>query len=145
MQIILLQDVKNIGKKGQIKNVPDGYARNFLLARKMAAAATPSEIAKIKQMEEAQKKQTESEKNAVQKLAATINGKRIVIKARAKNGRLFGSITAKEISSAIMDAGFSIPEKAIKADHIKELGEKNVSIDFDFGITAKIILTVEQE
>lgn len=142
MQVIFLQDVKNVGKKGQIKTVPDGYARNFLLARKLAAIATPSAITHAKQEEDKKKMQTSLEKQGVQKLAASIEGKRIVIKARAKDGKLFGSITAKEIVAELKKINFVIPEKAINADHIKDLGEKKVQISLEFGIKATIVLEV---
>lgn len=145
MQIILLQDVKNIGKKGQIKNVPDGYARNFLLAKKMAAAATQSAIAQVKSEEEKRNQQLTSEKQEVQKLAQDLNGKKITIKARAKDGKLFGSITAKEIALEIKKNGYVIPEKAIQVGHVKELGEKHISIALDFGLQAEIILAIEEE
>lgn len=144
MQVIFLQDVKNVGKKGQIKNVPDGYARNFLLARKLANVATPANITNAKQEEDKKKMQISLEKQEIQKLAAAIDGKSIVMKARAKDGKLFGSITAKEIANEIAKLGFKIPEKAITADHIKELGEKKVAISLDFGIKATVILVVEQ-
>jgi large subunit ribosomal protein L9 len=143
MQIILLQDVKNIGKKGQVKNVPDGYARNFLFARKLATVATPGGIAQAKSEEEKMKKQAEAEKQTVRQLAASLDKKRIVIKARAKNGKLFGSITPKEIALEIKKLGFDIPEKAIAPDHIRELGETRVTVSLDFNITATMILAVE--
>ncbi|HBI34008.1 MAG TPA: 50S ribosomal protein L9 [Candidatus Moranbacteria bacterium] len=144
MQVIFLQDVKNVGKKGQIKNVPDGYARNFLLARKLATVATPASLASVKQEEDKKKLQTALEKQTAAKLATAIEGKKFVIKARAKDGKLFGSITAKDINKEIKKAGFDIPEKAIAADHIKDLGEKKVIISLDFGIKTEIILMVEQ-
>jgi large subunit ribosomal protein L9 len=144
MQIILLQDVKNVGKKGQIKNVPDGFGRNFLLAKKLAAIATDSAISQTKFEEEKKNQHLMSEKQAVQKLAMELNGKKFIIKARAKDGKLFGSIATKEISLEIKKNGFEIPEKAITADHIKELGEKKVSINLDFGIKTEIILGVEE-
>jgi large subunit ribosomal protein L9 len=144
MQVIFLQDVKNVGKKGQIKNVPDGYARNFLLARKLAAVATPASVAHLKQEDDKKKVQVSLEKQTVQKLAEAIAGKRIVIKARAKDGKLFGSITAKEIAAEIKKIGVSVPEKAIAAEHIKDLGEKKIVISLDFGIKAEITLIVEQ-
>lgn len=144
MQVIFLQDVKNVGKKGQIKNVPDGYARNFLLARKLANVATPASVAHLKQEEDKKKMQISLEKQAVQKLAAAIEGKRIVIKARAKDGKLFGSITAKEIVQEIQKFGVTVPEKAIVAEHLKDLGEKKIIVSLDFGIKANLILLVEQ-
>ena len=143
MQVIFLQDVKNVGKKGQIKNVPDGYARNFLLARKLATVANATSLASVKQEEDKKKLQVALEKQTVQKLATAIDGKKFIIKARAKDGKLFGSITAKDINKEIKKAGFDIPEKAIAADHIKDLGEKKVTISLDFGIKSTIIIVVD--
>jgi large subunit ribosomal protein L9 len=143
MQIILLQDVKNIGTKGQIKNVSDGYARNFLLAKELAVIATPAASAQAKIEEEKNIKQQETQKQETQRLAASLNGKRIIIKAKAKNNKLFGSITAKEIALEIGKLGVAIPEKSLQMEHIKELGEKSVVIRLDFGITASIVLVIE--
>jgi large subunit ribosomal protein L9 len=145
MQIILLQDVKNIGKKGEIKNVSDGFARNFLLNKKLAAIANPTAITQIKIEEEKNKKQQLAKMQEIKKLAADLDGKRIIIKARAKKGKLFGSITAKDIAAEIKKTGINISEKSIQFEHIKELGEKNVKFNFDLGITAKIKLVVEEE
>ncbi|KKQ45586.1 MAG: 50S ribosomal protein L9, partial [Candidatus Moranbacteria bacterium GW2011_GWC2_37_8] len=114
MQVIFLQDVKNVGKKGQLKNVPDGYARNFLLARNLATQATPAAITKVKQEEEKKKVQMALGKQEIQKLADAMSGKRVVIKARAKDGKLFGSITPKEIVLEIRkQIGVEVSEKAI--------------------------------
>lgn len=145
MEIILLQDVKNVGKKGEIKNVPDGFARNFLLAKKLAAVSTPDVAKHIIIEQENKKKQLETEKQETQKIAEALRGKKIIIKTRAKNGKLFGSITAKEILSAIKEAGFVVPEKSISAGHIKELGEKKLDINLNFGIKTEIILGVESD
>lgn len=145
MQIILLQDIKNIGKKGQIKNVPDGYARNFLLARKLAVVATPAAIAEVKKNEKKEKQNIESEKQMAQKLAQSLDGKKIVLKVKAKNGKLFGSVTAKEIASELKKMGFSISEKAIDVQHLKELGEKKISLNLDFGVKTSIIVALVEE
>lgn len=145
MQIILLQDIKNIGKKGQIKNVPDGYARNFLLARKLAVVATPVAIAEAKREEEKNKNKLEILKQEIQKLANELDGKKITIKVRAKNGKLFGSVTAKEIASELKKIGFSISEKAIEVQHLRELGEKKISLNLDFGIKTSITVALVEE
>lgn len=145
MEIILLQDVKNIGKKGEIKNVSDGFARNFLLAKKLATLATAELVAQVKINEENQTKQLEKEKQAAQKLADKIRNQKIIIKTRAKDGKLFGSITAKEIVMAIKKIGFDVPEKSINVGHIKDLGERKLEITLDFGIKTSLNLTVEQE
>jgi len=144
MQVIFLQDVKNVGKKGQLKNVPDGYARNFLLARNLATQATPAAITKVKQEEEKKKVQMALGKQEIQKLADAMSGKRVVIKARAKDGKLFGSITPKEIVLEIRkQIGVEVSEKAITDGHIKELGEKSLKLSLDFGITAAITVVVD--
>ena len=145
MQIILLQDVKNVGKKGQIKNVPDGYARNFLLAKKLATVATQSAVTQVKIEEDKKNLQLALGKQAVQKLAQELNGKKFTIKARAKDGKLFGSITNKEIVAEIKKSGYDISEKSIQTDHIKELGEKRINITLEFGIKTEIILGVEED
>lgn len=143
MEIILLQDVKNVGRKGDIKNVPDGFARNFLLAKKLAAVSTPDAVKHIIAEQENKKKQLEAEKQETQKIAEALKGKRVVIKTRAKNGKLFGSVTAKEIISALEKIDFNIPEKSISTGHIKELGEKKLEISLNFGIKTEIILVVD--
>ena len=145
MKIILLQDVKNIGKRGQIKNVPDGYARNFLLAKKIAMPATAEAENKIKKEEGAVKQETEKQTEILRKLASDIKDKTVIIKSKARGGKLFGSITVKEISNAIKNIGLEIPEKAIENLHIKELGETKVNLDLGRGINTHIILRVEQE
>ncbi len=144
MEIILLQDVKNVGKKGQIKNVPDGYARNFLLAKKLAAAATPEIVAQVKKDEEIKSEQLKNEKQKIQKMAKDLRGKKFIIKTRAKDGKLFGSITAKEIAAEIKKGGYDVTEKSIHAEHLKELGEKRIEINFDFGIKTEIIIALEE-
>lgn len=144
MQVIFLQDVKNVAKRGQTKNVPDGYARNFLLARKLAVQATPVEMAKIKVQEDQKKIQLALEKQEIQKLADNIAGKIIQIKARAKDRKLFGSITPKEIAQELRKLGFAVPEKAFPSEHIRELGEHKLKITFEHGIIATITVNVEQ-
>jgi large subunit ribosomal protein L9 len=145
MQIILLQDIKNVGKKGQIKNVPDGYARNFLLAKNLAKPATESAIAQVKMEEEQSKQKTEAQKVEIKKLADAPSGKKIALKVRAKNGKLFGSITPKEIVAELKQIGFEIPEKSVDAKHIKELGEHKITISLDFDIKTDIIVALEEK
>jgi len=144
MKIILLQDVKNIGKKGQIKEVPDGYARNFLLAKKLATSATPAGIATAQKEEEKKQFILKQQKEQSQKLADALNGKQIVVKARSKNEKLFGSITSKDIVAEIRKLKLEVPEKAISAGHIKELGLHKVTITLENGIIATIDVQVEQ-
>ena len=99
MKVILQQDVKGQGKKGQLVDVSDGYARNFLLAKKLAVLATPENVNTMKQQEKAKKAQEAAEKAEAQAIAAKL--KDLVVKIPAKagsNGRLFGAVTSKEVS-----------------------------------------------
>lgn len=144
MKVVLLADVKKIGKKGEIKDVSDGYARNFLLAKKLAEIATPGSIAHVAK-QEAQKKAEAAELAAKQqKIVAALSGVQVTLKAKSKGGKLFGSITAKNVAAALLQAGHVVSEKAISAGHIKELGEHEVRIDFGQGLKTSIKVKVEE-
>jgi len=146
MKIILLQDVKSLGKRGEIKEVSDGYARNFLFPKKLAQMATP-EI--VKKTEAQEKQRVEKEKEEIgkkKKLAESLQGKKFTIKAKDKKGKLFGSITAKQISEKLAENGFVIWEKCLNiAKPIKELGEHKIKIDLGDGIATEFDLIVEKE
>ena len=146
MQIILLQDIKNLGKKGELKNVSDGYARNFLLVKKLAQPATKEALS---QLEINNKKEKETELESLEitkKLATELKDKIIEIKANGKGGKLFGSILAKDIVKALNDSGFNISEKSvILPAHIKEIGEYEIKINLDQDTETKIKLKVSEE
>ncbi|HAI74511.1 MAG TPA: 50S ribosomal protein L9 [Candidatus Moranbacteria bacterium] len=146
MQIILLQDVENLGKKGEVKNVSDGYARNFLFAKKMAQSATKDAL---NQLELNNKKEKEAELESLEKtkkLAIELNDKLIEIKARSKDGKLFGSILVKDVVKALSDIGVNVSEKAvIMPAHIKEIGEYEIRIVLDQNIETKIKLKISEE
>jgi large subunit ribosomal protein L9 len=146
MKIILLENVKNLGKTGDVKGVSDGYARNFLLPRKLAEMATPEALKKAEKLKEQgiQKEKEELEKN--QALADAISGKEIVIKSKEKDGKLFGSVGKKEIIKELKDRGIKIEEEVIVLDApIKEIGEKEVPIKFEHGIETTIKVIIEGE
>ncbi|EKE16338.1 MAG: hypothetical protein ACD_11C00020G0043 [uncultured bacterium] len=145
MKILLLQDVKKIGKKGEIKDVSDGYARNFILAKKLGEMATEAAVRKNEQQVVKNKQEQEKAKIAVQKMASLLDGKKIVIKSKAKDGKLFGSITAKNIAENLKKDGFEVSEKAIIFESMKNVGEKEAQIVFDFNIKAKISIKIEAQ
>jgi len=146
MKVVLIQDIKNIGQAGDIKEVSDGYARNFLLPQKLATAATESAV---KQALDAKSKLLEAKKNEQEKtkeLAKIIAGKRIIIKAKEKKGKLFGSITAKNIAQELKKEKIEISEKSIVIENpIKEVGEYEVKIRLDHGIETSLMLDIEKE
>lgn len=102
MKVILQQDVRGQGKKGQLVDVSDGYARNFLLPKKLAVVATPDNLNTMKQQEKARKAQQAAEKAEAEALSKKLEGLTVKVAAKAgEGGRLFGAVTAKEISEAL--------------------------------------------
>jgi large subunit ribosomal protein L9 len=129
MKVILEKDVKGTGKKGEIVEVSDGYARNFLLPRGLASEATTSNVnaANLKQQSLAHKKKLEAQ--AAKELAATLEGKKVIVKAKTgENGKLFGSITSNEIAVALeAQHGMKLDKKKIVLDGaIKTVGVTEV-------------------
>lgn len=147
MKVILLSDVKGSGKQGDIVNVSDGYARNFLFPKKLAAEATPTLVSQAAQKREAQEFHTREEINAAKEVAASLSGKVVVIHAKAgANGKLFGAVTVKEISSAVSEQlGIEVDRKKIKIDSdIKQFGDYSAEIKVYSGISAEIVVKVAE-
>ena len=145
MKVILLQDVKSQGKKGQIVNVSDGYARNFLFPKKLAAEADASVMNDVKNKEESRKYREAQEKKAAQELAeklSSINVK-FVLESGA-GGRLYGSVTAKDISEAFeKQHGISIDKRKLNlSDPIKTYGNFTVGIKLYTDVSATVNVTV---
>jgi large subunit ribosomal protein L9 len=144
MKVILLQDVKSIGKKGAIKEVSDGYARNFLFPKKLAETATAGSVKKVVVIQQKQAELEKAEIDKLQKLATAITKKEIIISVKEKNGKLFGSVHIKDIAEKLREAGFVIEEKFIILAHpIKELGEYDIALNFGHNIKASIKITVK--
>lgn len=125
MKVILQQDVKGQGKKGQLVEVSDGYARNFLLPKKLAVPATAENVNTMKQQEKARLAQQAAEKAEAQALAKKLEGLSVTISAKAgEGGRLFGAVTAKEISEALAaQYSLNIPKARLVLDEpIKACG-----------------------
>lgn len=143
MKVILTADVKGQGKKGELINVSDGYARNFLFKQKLAIEASNAALNELKNREAAKAHHIEEEKKAAQADAAKVNGKSIAVKAKAgANGKLFGSVTSREISAEIKNTfGIEVDKRKITVADIKAFGAYTAEIKFYNGITAK--LTVE--
>lgn len=145
MKVILLQDIKGVGKKDQIINASEGYARNFLFPKNLALEASKNNLSQLehKKMAEEQKKQEELDK--ARELAKTIEEKTVSIQVKiGDNGKLFGSVTNKEIGSALKEQ-FSIDidkKKIVLNDSIKSIGEKTVDIKLHPKVTAKLKVNI---
>ena len=148
MKVILQQDVQGKGKKGELVNVSDGYARNYLLPRKLAIAATEDNVAVMKQQEKARLRKQEADKAAAKDIAERLQS--IVVKIPARSGgtggKLFGAVTSKEISEALAEqCGIEIEKnKIVQEENIKTFGSYEVKCKLGFEISGTInVLVVE--
>ena len=130
MKVILLQDVKKIGKKGEVIEASDGYARNFLFPRKLAEEATASNLHILNNKKENERKQKLAELEAAQKLAGELKGKEIKITAKTgENGKLFGAITSKDIAWLIKEQyKVEVDKKKIVMHTIKVAGGYEIDV-----------------
>ena len=147
MQVVFIQDIKSIAKRGDVKNVADGYFQNYLLPRKLAAVATP---AMIKQAEEMRKKaliEKEKVKEQAQEIKNRIDGFKMVLKRKAKGDKLYGSINEKELAE-ILEKEFKVKlgkEHILLSEHIKVAGSYEVPVRLAEGVEAKILLDIKGE
>jgi len=148
MKVILLKDVKNLGKEWEIKDVSDGYARNFLLPHKLAEIATPELIKRSEDQKIATAKKSEADLLEAEKFAELLDGAAIKIKAKAnEEGKLFGSITPEMISGALAAENFDMKKAGsiIIVNPIRETGEHKITINLPHGLEAEITVLVEKE
>ena len=146
MKVILLQDVKGQGKKGDLINASDGYARNFLLPRKLAKEADAGSIKQIEIQKESEAFHIAEEKRKAEETRAFLSGKSIRFKTTGgADGRLYGSVTVKDVSEKIgSELGLDIDKRLITiSDTIKTTGEYTVRIKLFQGISAELKLIVE--
>ncbi len=147
MKIILKSDVKGSGKAGQLVEVSDGYARNFLLPRGLAFEASAQAVNDLRGREAAEKHRAEVELAEAKKAAEKLDGKQVKIAAKAgENGRLFGSVTAKEIAAAVT-AQYAVKvnkRKIVLAVEIKAFGTYPFEIRLHTGIAAKMSAFVSE-
>ena len=148
MKVILEQDVKGKGKKGELVNVSDGYARNFLLPRKLAVPATPENLDVMKKQEKAKQQKNDFDKAKANEISAKLGDVLVKINARGggDGGKLFGSITSKEISEELQKQhGIEIEKNKIVQDEpIKSFGSHEIKCKLGFEITGVIhVLVIE--
>ena len=145
MKVILLSDIKGVGKKDEIINAADGYARNYLLPKKLAVEANAENMTKLNNKKEAASFKKDVEKQNAEELAKKLKGIMLKLKVKAgENGKIFGGITSKEISENLKaQYGFEVDKKKIELkETIKALGEYNVSIKLFEGVAADLKIQV---
>jgi len=147
MQIILQEDVEKLGTRGQVVEVTEGYARNFLLPRKLGLEATAGNMKRLEKMRAVFAKKEATEKEAAQKLAELLAGVSLEVARKAgENDQLFGSVTSADVSEALAAKGFTIDKKKIVlADPIKVIGEYEIPVKLHREITASVKLAVKKE
>lgn len=145
MKILLLQDVKGTGKKGDIVEVNDGYAKNFLIKKNLAKQADSVVLREKASQVASQERTKQLEREAAVKKAENLKGKTFVIKAKVgDNGKLFGAITAKEIAEAVTNAGIEVDKKQVVMDtNIKNLGNYTIEAKLYSGVIARFNVVVE--
>jgi len=147
MKVILQQDVKGQGKKGQLVEVSDGYARNFLLAKKLAVLATPENVNTMKQQEKARKAQEAAEKAEAEALSKKLEAVTVKVAAKAgEGGRLFGAVTSKEISEALnAQFGLNIAKAKLVLDEpIKACGGYKIKAKLGYEVIGTVnVMVVE--
>lgn len=144
MKVLLLEDVKAQGKKGEIIDVNDGYAKNFLIKKGLAKVATNQVINEVNQKNASIARKQEIEKKEAQELAKRMEGSVVNLSmACGENGKMFGSVTAKEISEALHEHGYDIDKKKINIkEPIKALGRYSIEVKVYANISVDIVLNV---
>ncbi len=148
MKVILRQDVRGQGKKGQLVEVSDGYARNFLLPRKLAAEATAENLNAMKQQDKAKKAREAEEKAQAEALSEKLKGCQVKIAAKAgQGGKLFGSITTKEISEELKKQfGLDVNKsKLVQSEPIKSFGSFEIKAKLGYEVTGTVYVLVIEE
>lgn len=148
MKVILLQDVKSLGKKGEIVNVNDGYARNFILPKKLGVEATGKNLNDLKLQKNNEKKVAQENLEAARKLAEELSAGKVELFIKVgEGGRTFGSVSSKEIAAAVKDQmKFDVDKKKIQLkEAIKSLGTHMVAVKLHPAVTAELKVVVKEE
>jgi large subunit ribosomal protein L9 len=144
MEVILREDIANLGARGQVVKVAPGYARNFLIPKKLAVTATDSNKKIVEQERQAHLRKEAKLHGEAQDLATLISGVSVTITQKAgENGQLFGSVTSKDVADALAAKGFTIDRRKIQLDEpIKQLGEFKVPVKLHKEVTAEVTVRV---
>jgi large subunit ribosomal protein L9 len=147
MKVILMQDIKGVGKKDEVINANDGYARNFLFPRKLAVEANTENMSKLKGRQDSVNFKKEQEKENAEKVKKQLSEMLLTIKVKAgENGKIFGSITSKEISTELKKQyNVDIDKKKILLKQaIKEIGTFTIDVKLYEGITGKLKININE-
>lgn len=147
MKIILIEDVENLGRAGEIVEVADGYGRNYLIPKHLALAANVRNIKNLEHQKKVVESRVSREQEISRSLADKIDGTAVEVTARVgEEGKLFGSITSADIAEELVKNGFEVDRKQIQLDSvIKSIGEYRVKVRVASGMSAEVVVTVSPE
>jgi large subunit ribosomal protein L9 len=147
MEVILREDVSNLGHRGDVVKVADGYGRNYLLPHNLAMEATPANKAVIEQMKAAAVRRSAKEKAEAEALVSQLNAVTLVFERKAGEGdHLFGSVTSADIAQGLAAKGFSIDRRKVQLDEpLKSTGEFHIPVKLHREVTAHVSVTVKAE
>jgi large subunit ribosomal protein L9 len=144
MKVILIDEIRGLGSRGDVVNVKDGYARNYLLPKNLAREATAGNLKSVEQERKKWALLASKEKEQAEKAATAVKGTKIVVQKRVgESGQLFGSVTANEIADALTEKGFEVDKRRIELGHpIKTLGTHDVEVRLHKDVMAQIQVEV---
>lgn len=147
MKVVLMKDVERVGRKGEVKKVADGYARNYLIPLNLAVEATPARLKEVEKNLKLQKKRDAKEESNAQEMADDLKGKEIKLQLPAgKEGKLFGSVTANDIVASLEKEGYKLDKRKVEIEEpIKNTGEYTVTIKLKPRILTEVKVIVESD
>ena len=149
MKVLLCEDVERLGWLGDVVEVSEGYARNYLLPQGVAKVVTEASVRAIADEKAGRSEQRIQESNRLEEAAKAVEGAEAVVAAKANElGHLFGSVTAKEVAANLREQGFEVADEVVQLpEHIKEVGTHPVTLKFrdDLSVTANVVVVPEQE
>ena len=147
MEVILREDIDRLGNRGQVVKVADGYARNFLLPKRLAVAATDANRKIVEQERQAHLRREAKQKSEAEDLSKLLTGVTVTIAQKAgENDQLFGSVTSKDVADALAQKNFTIDRRKVLLDEpIKQLGEFKVPVRLHKDVTAEVTVQVVKE
>lgn len=146
MRVIFLSDVKGVASQGDVKEVKDGYARNYLIPKGLAVQATASKERELNEKRRRQQQKTDAEREQMRALADALRDQTVVVRAKVgENDRLFGAVTNADVAQSLRNLGHAIDRKKITMEPIKHLGEHQATLHLYAGITTQIRVIVDAE
>ncbi len=145
MKLILLENVKNLGFKGEVVEVSEGYARNFLFPQHLAVEASDTALRQVKEREQAAEKKEKKEVKVERKIASELDGEEVTIQAKSEKGTLFAAVGPKDVAKALKAKGFKVDVKWITFEPKKEAGTYEALVQFPAGFESTVSVLIETE